>query len=107
MAEGFQADATELWKAAYQHLEGLAGDMDESLAKLRKVDEDIDLFRGGGDVFRSIEPYWSDTRYYLERVLADNKENVHLAAQALMQIAQRYDADDKEIADWLRGHGQP
>jgi hypothetical protein len=106
VGNGFSAEPTQLWKDAHMYLGGLVQDLEASREKLLATGgRYADSFDGGGDLFTSIEQYWSDTHHYLTRVLEDNIVNLQASEKALKEIADRYGKNDQEVADWLKGIG--
>ncbi|TCP43868.1 hypothetical protein EV191_12022 [Tamaricihabitans halophyticus] len=101
MAEGFAAEAERLRTGSREHLGNMTDNLTESRRQLVNTSSHDTAFRGGDDRFKSVENRWEEARFYLTRVIDDNILNLDLAAQALEEIARRYEDTDTENAAGL------
>lgn len=95
---GFGVEVTNLVDAAKTLEIGVAGSL-ESVERWigNAIDKENDAFLSGDAhgpsgryLFDEVGTEFRTTAYFLQRLAADNSENVRLAAEALREIAQRY-----------------
>ncbi|MBP2335341.1 hypothetical protein JOF41_001519 [Saccharothrix coeruleofusca] len=102
MAGGFSAEVTSLEEAANKALRPLAAELLDARSRLADTRySDIGFTAGQYDedgIFAPAGSAWDETRGFLERIFADNAENLLLAAAALLEIAQRYRQADQGAA---------
>jgi hypothetical protein len=99
MSDGYTVDTDELRTAARTHLDGLASDLEAARSKIVSTEKELTAFAGGGhpgELFVGLAPRFEETTYYLDRVLQENTENLRLSADALREIANRYDENEQE-----------
>lgn len=106
MTDGFEADIAALRSGAKELLGASIDDLSRATGQVRRTGAYDDAFQHidhGGGLFTDIGDRWTVVRDYLVRVFEDNTENLRLAQQALLEIADRYEeADQRSTAAMSR-----
>ena len=101
MTEGFEADIAALRSGVKELLGATIDDVSHATGQVRRTGAYDDAFGHidhGGGLFTGIGDRWTAVRDYLVRVFEDNTENLRLAQQALLEIADRYEETDRASA---------
>jgi hypothetical protein len=99
MGDGYTVDTDGLRTAATTHLDGMASDLETAKSRIVSTGKESTAFSGGGNpgqLFADLGPRFEEVTYYLTRVFQDNIENLNLSADALREIANRYDGTDSD-----------
>jgi hypothetical protein len=101
VTDRFEADVAALRSGAKELLGATIDDLSHATGHVRRTGACDDAFEHidhGGGLFTGVGGQWTVVRDYLLRVFEDNTENLRLAQEALLEVADRYEEADQGSA---------
>jgi hypothetical protein len=97
----FEVNVDELRTNANTHLGASIQYLQDTVSHVRRTEDDDGAFEGGDGLFSEIAGAWGNTRLTINEVLDHNIETLELDKEALVEVADRYDAVDLNSATAL------